>query len=73
MPDGSYSATMDSPDQGALGLPASAVQYTFPNIKVEWNGISGVFAGKLEKGRLSGTWRQGNVVLPLKLERDAKE
>jgi RNA polymerase sigma factor (sigma-70 family) len=73
MPDGSYSATMDSPDQGANGIPATVVQFSYPNIRMEWNGFGGVFAGKLENGRLSGTWSQGKVALPLKLERSAVE
>ncbi len=71
LPDGSYSATMDSPDQGATGIPATAAEITYPNVRLEWNGIGGVFTGKLENGKLSGTWRQGKAALPLKLERDA--
>jgi hypothetical protein len=73
MPDGSYSATMDSPDQGATGIPATAVQFTYPNVHLEWKGIGGAFTGKLENGRLSGTWRQGNAAFPLQLERGAAE
>ncbi len=71
MSDGSYSATMDSPDQGATGIPATAAQFTYPNVRLEWKAIGGVFAGKLENGRLSGTWSQGKTTLPLKLERGA--
>lgn len=70
MPDGSYSATMDSPDQGASGIPASAAQISFPNVRLEWKAFNGVFTGKMEDGRLGGTWHQGKVSLPLKLERD---
>jgi RNA polymerase sigma factor (sigma-70 family) len=73
MPDGSYSATMDSPDQGAAGVPATAAQFTPPNVRLEWNAIGGVFTGKLENGRLSGTWRQGQAAFPLSLERGAAE
>jgi hypothetical protein len=73
LPDGSYSATMDSPDQGAVGIPATAAEFTYPNVRLEWKAIGGVFTGKLENGRLSGTWRQGNVTLPLKLERSAAQ
>jgi len=68
--DGSYSATMDSPDQGASGIPASTAQFTYPNLRLEWKAIGGVFTGKLDHGGLSGTWRQGPVSLPLKLERE---
>jgi len=69
LPDGSYSATMDSPDQGATGIPATTVQFTSPSLRMDWKGIGGAFDGQLDNGRLSGTWRQGPVALPLKLER----
>ena len=70
MSDGSYTATMDSPDQGATGIPATAAQITYPNVRLEWKAFDGVFAGKLENGRLTGIWRQGKATLPLKLERE---
>jgi RNA polymerase sigma factor (sigma-70 family) len=73
MTDGSYSATMDSPDQGATGIPATTVQYTAPNLRMDWKGIDGVFSGKLENGHLTGTWSQGRAALPLKLERAPAE
>lgn len=73
LPDGSYSATMDSPDQGASGIPATAAEFTYPNLRLEWKAFDGVFKGTLENGRLSGTWRQGKVSLPLNLERGAAE
>ena len=70
MPDGSYSATLDSPDQGAYGIPATLAKVTYPNIRMEWSAIGGVFTGKLSNGKISGTWHQGNGSLPLELERD---
>jgi hypothetical protein len=70
LPDGSYSATLDSIDQGATGIPATAAEFTRPNVRLEWKALDGVFAGKLENGRLAGTWSQGKTTLPLKLERD---
>jgi hypothetical protein len=71
LPDGSYSATMDSPDQGAAGIPATTAIFDAPNIRLEWKAMGAVFTGKLENGKLSGNWRQGNVSLPLNLERGA--
>ena len=73
LPDGSYSATMDSPDQGAVGIPATAAEFTYPNVRLEWKAIGGVFTGKLENGKLSGNWLKGNVSLPLNLERGAAQ
>ena len=68
--DGSYSTTMDSPDQGANGIPAAKTQFTYPNLRLEWPAINGVFTGKLDNGKLAGTWKQGTMALPLKLERE---
>jgi RNA polymerase sigma factor (sigma-70 family) len=73
MPDGSYSASMDSPDQGAFGIPATKAKFIYPDVQLEWKGMAAVYLGKLENGRLSGTWRQGTVSLPLKLERGAAQ
>jgi hypothetical protein len=67
--DGTFSASLDSLDQGASNIPASAVQYTAPNVRIEWNNISGVFNGTLKNGKLSGTWQQGKLTLPLDLAR----
>lgn len=70
MPDGSYSATMDSPEQGAFGIPASLAEVDFPNVHLEWKTMGGVYTGKLDDGKLSGTWSQGKVSLPLQLARE---
>ncbi|HUE37385.1 MAG TPA: RNA polymerase sigma factor, partial [Candidatus Acidoferrum sp.] len=58
MPDGSYTATMDSPDQGAAGIPATTAECDFPNVKLTWKIFNGVFTGKMNNGKLSGTWSQ---------------
>jgi RNA polymerase sigma factor (sigma-70 family) len=73
LPDGSYAATMDSPDQGGSGIPATMAEFTYPNLRLEWQGIGGVFKATLKDGRLAGTWRQGKVSLPLNLERGGAE
>ena len=69
MPDGSYSATMDSPDQGGYGIPATSADFKYPDLKMEWNAFGGVFAGKLARGRLVGSWSQNGVSFPLQLDR----
>jgi hypothetical protein len=72
MDDGTYSATLDSPDQGAFGVPASEASVTYPNVRLTWKTIGGVFSGKLDDGKLSGSWRQGRA-FPLELERDKSQ
>ncbi len=73
LPDGSYSATMDSPDQGATGIPATTAECNFPNVKITWSAIGGVYSGKMVNGKLNGTWTQGKASLPLNLQKDTSE
>jgi hypothetical protein len=68
-PDGSVSATMDNPDQGANNILATTLQYTPPKVSIMWAGIRGVFNGALQDGKLTGTWRQYGSVHPLTLTR----
>ena len=70
MPDGSYTATLDSPDQGAVGIPATAADCNFPDVNLTWDVIGGVFTGKISNGKLSGVWKQGKGSFPLDLKKD---
>ena len=70
LPDGKFSCTMISLDQGGGEIPASMTQYLPPNVHLEWPTIGGSYNGKLEKGKLTGVWRQGGGALPLVLERN---
>ncbi len=64
-------ATMDSPDQGAKGIPTSSVTRNGAALKIEAKGIGGVFDGKIaaDLASIDGTWTQGGGTLPLVLKR----
>ncbi len=64
-------ATMDSPDQGMKGLPATSVTRDGASLKVEAKQLDGVFSGKIDADRSSidGTWTQHGANLPLVLNR----
>jgi hypothetical protein len=64
-------ATMDSPDQGGYGLPATSVTRTGSSLKVELKGIGGAFEGKIsgDLATIEGTWTQGGGSVPLVLKR----
>jgi pimeloyl-ACP methyl ester carboxylesterase len=64
-------ATLDSPDQGANGLPVTSVIHTGFAIKMELKQIGGGFEGKLDKdlSTMEGIWTQGGGSLPLVLKR----
>jgi uncharacterized protein len=68
-------ATMDSPDQGMKGWPATSVTRKGSSVKVAMNQIGGVFEGKISKGlnSISGDWSQGPENLPLVLNRTKQE
>jgi RNA polymerase sigma factor (sigma-70 family) len=69
MSDGTYSASLVSLDQGAAEIQANDIIYKAPQVKMDWKGIGGTYNGTLKNGKLSGTWTQGRLVAPLKMER----
>lgn len=71
--DGKFDCSMVSVDQGGVRIPATSINWSEPTVRLEWKAFSGVFEGKLQKGKLVGNWRQANVSLPLTLERSATE
>ncbi|HEX5423130.1 MAG TPA: hypothetical protein VFW94_06230 [Candidatus Acidoferrales bacterium] len=64
-------ATIDSPDQGANGIPASSVTTKGSHITIEVQSIRGKLDGIINPARteIQGTWTQGGANLPLALER----
>ena len=64
-------ASLDSIDQNAKGIPVTAVTRAGDSLKMELNGIHGVFEGKIdyELATISGTWTQGGATFPLSLKR----
>lgn len=67
--NGTYSATMDSPDQGTKDMQAGLVSFNAPQVMLEWPALRALFHGELKQGRLVGFWQQGANDLPLELER----
>jgi fermentation-respiration switch protein FrsA (DUF1100 family) len=69
--DGALLATLDSPDQGAKGIPVDDVSARDKDVKVGLKTIKASFEGKLsDDGKeLAGTWKQGGSDLPLTFKR----
>ena len=68
-----YSATMDSPDQGAKGIPVSSVSLHGDSLHLEVAVANGSFGGKLTSDTtIEGTWNQGPANLPLTLTKTTK-
>jgi uncharacterized protein len=71
-PDGQFKGTLDSLDQGARGIPISAIAVNNGQLTFTVPAVSGSFTGKLSgDGRtIDGSWSQG-ASLPLVLTRGA--
>lgn len=69
--DGTLSATMDSPDQGALGIPVSTTTFTDGTLAFTIAVIGGNYQGTLaaDGNSLAGTWTQNGMTFPLTLTR----
>lgn len=70
---GALSGTMDSPDQGARGLPIGSVTLAGDTLTLAFPPIDATFVGTVSADgkRATGTWRQGGQELPLVLERSS--
>ena len=68
--DGSFAATMDSPDQSLFATPFDMVTFAAPKVRLEIKSAGCIFDGKLSSGKLAGTWSLTNLTSePLTLER----
>lgn len=67
---GGLTATLDSPDQGATGIPTTSVTFQGDSLRIEVGTIQGVYEGRAEsEDRIVGTWTQAGSTFPLDLER----
>ena len=65
--DGGLSATFDSVDQGAMGMPVSRIESKDGALTFGLDQVKGRFEGKFDAGGkiIRGTWYQGGTSLPL--------
>ena len=73
--DDGLSATMDSPDQGATGLPTDKTVFADGQLTIEASQMGMSYQGKLsDDGQtIDGEFKQGGMALPLKLGREEME
>lgn len=69
--DSGYSSTLDSPDQGANGIPVTITTFEDPKIKFEVKNLGIEYNGELKENEITGTFKQGGQVFPLTLSRKA--
>ena len=72
--DGTYTATMDSPDQGVAGMKVDTVSLGKDKLTFEVKLIKGEFSGKLNDAGIEaeGEWKQLGNAMPLTLKKTDK-
>jgi len=63
--------TLDSPDQGAFGIPTSGTSFRNDSLRIEVKVVMGEFEGKaqFDSAKIDGHWKQSGMTLPLSLKR----
>lgn len=70
---GSYSATMDSPDQGVTDIPVSNVTAFADSVRFDVALISGYYLGVKESAStITGSWHQSGMTFGLDLQKKEK-
>jgi hypothetical protein len=69
--DGNVTATLDSIDQGAMGIPSTASRLDGNKVMFEFARVRGKLEGEAnaDATELTGTWTQGPGTLPVKFTR----
>jgi pimeloyl-ACP methyl ester carboxylesterase len=69
--DKTLSATLDSPDQGANGIPIDKASWQDGKLNLGVTSIGGSYTGAINAAgtEIDGSWSQGGASLPLKLTR----
>jgi len=73
--EGGFTATMDSPAQGAFGIPVSEVSFSDGHLRLYSATVLGEFVGDLsaDGNTLVGTWRQGGGEYDLTVTREGSQ
>jgi pimeloyl-ACP methyl ester carboxylesterase len=72
--DGALSATLDSPDQGATGLPVNSITVTGKSLRFEMKSLGADYGGvfSADGSQIEGQFSQQGLRLPLTFKRIAK-
>jgi len=65
--DGTYSAIVNSTDSSIKNVAASAVRLAGGKLTIDVASLSGSYAGTVDKGTITGEWKQPGSTLPLVL------
>jgi len=68
-----YSSTMDSPDQGAKGVPVTSTTFENSKLRIEIANPGIEYTGELKENVITGTLKQSGLTFPLDLSRNKIE
>jgi len=68
-----YSSTMDSPDQGAKGIPVTNTIFENSKIKFEITNSRIEYSGELSENKIVGVFKQGGQEFPMNLSKEGIE
>lgn len=71
--DDGYSSTLDSPDQGASGIPVTSTTFVNDTLRLEATNLGITYSGKFFNNEFKGTFMQGGFKVPLILGRKEAE
>lgn len=71
--DNGYSSTLDSPDQGATGIPINTTTFENDTLKFAVSNLGLTYSGKFTDEIFNGTFSQGGMKIPLVLRREVIE
>ncbi|WOD43281.1 S9 family peptidase [Hwangdonia lutea] len=67
-----YTSTMDSPSQGATGIPMDVTTFANDTLTIKFNQASIKYVGTFAENTLTGTFYQGPNEMPLTLNKTVK-
>lgn len=71
--DTGYSSTMDSPDQGAKGIPVTSTTFENPKLVLEVSNAGIKYEGEWKEGAIIGTFNQRGQSFDMDLKRESIE
>lgn len=71
--DGIVKVSLDSPDQGAKGIPASKEYLSDDSVAVKIVSLGATYRARLKDGKLDGTFSQSGMSFPLEMSKGIAE
>lgn len=71
--NGSYTSTMDSPDQGAMGIATTSTIVLDNTVTITMDAMKMIYTGTVEGNNITGTFAQGDFKTDMNLTRTTAE